>query len=114
MNRDFIRLPEFEKQCKHLGLDDDDVFAIEFTLLDNPTSGKIIRGTGGIRKLRIPLPNVGKSGGARVIYVDYASYEKLYLITVFAKSEIEDLTQAQRNELKTLSKMLLSELRKKG
>ena len=87
--------------------------AIEFALLDNPATGNIIIGTGGIRKFRIPLPNVGKSGGARVIYVDFAYYEKIYLITAYEKSEIENLTKAERNELKKLTARLLSEQKRK-
>ena len=114
MTREFIRLPQFEKQCKHMSLDEDDVMAIEIAILDNPAIGTVIKGTGGIRKFRFPLSNVGKSGGARVIYVDFAYYEKIYLITAYGKSEIEDLTQAERNELKKLTGILLSEQKRKG
>ena len=113
MTREFIRLPEFEKQCKRIGISEDDIMAIEIVLLDNPASGDLIQETGGIRKLRIPLPNTGKSGGARVVYVDFAFYEKIYLLTVYAKSETENLTKAERNKLKSLTGILLSELRKK-
>ena len=113
MTREFIRLETFEKNSADIGLTEDDILAIEIVILDNPTKGVLIQGTGGIRKLRIPLPNVGKSGGARVIYVDYAHYEKTYLIAAFAKSETENLTKAERNELKDLSGVLLKKLREK-
>lgn len=49
----------------------------------------------------------------RVIYVDFAFYEKIYLLTVLAKSETENLTKAERNELKALVGKLESELIKK-
>ena len=114
MTREFVRLPEFERQCKHMNLDEGDVMEIELVLLDNPKIGDVIPGTGGIRKFRFPLPNVGKRGGARVIFVDFAHYEKIYLITAYGKAETKDLTQAERNALKDLIKILLSELRKKG
>ena len=114
MTREFVRLPEFEKQCKQIGLDENDVKDIENTLLTNPAVGDVMRGTGGIRKFRIPLADRGKSGGARVVYVDFASYEKIYLLTVFAKSESENLTPAERSELKALTQILESELRKRG
>ena len=113
MTREFIRLETFEKQCYEVGLPEDDVLAIELILLDNPAIGTLIQGTGGIRKFRYPLPNIGKSSGARVVYVDYAYYEKNYLIAVFAKSEMENLSKEQRNELKSLSGVLLSKLREK-
>lgn len=114
MNREFVRLPEFEKQCKHIGLSEDDIKEIESALLLDPTIGDVIQGTGGLRKVRIALPGRGKSGGARVIYIDYTHYEKIYLVTAYAKSETENLTQAERNELKALVKILESELRKRG
>jgi hypothetical protein len=111
MTRTFVRLPEFEKQCKHIGLDEDDIMEIENTLLENSAAGDIIRGTGGMRKLRITLFNKGKSGGARVIYVDFAFYEKVYFITTYAKNELDNLSQAERNELKVLMKILEGEAR---
>ena len=113
MTREFVRLPEFEKQCKHIGLDEDDVRAIENELLVNPKSGMVIKGTGGVRKLRIILPNRGKSGGARTIYVDFTQYEKIYFITAYDKSETDDLTKAECNALKAFVRILESELGRK-
>jgi hypothetical protein len=113
MTRTFIRLPEFEKQCKRLGLSEDDIIEIENTLLDNPAAGEIVKGTGGIRKLRYALyDNKGKSGGARIMYVDFAYYERIYFLTAYAKGEQDNLTQAERNELKATVKIL--ELEAKG
>ena len=109
MTRVFIYLPSFEKQLKNIGLTDDDEIAIENEILNNPEIGVVMKGTGGIRKFRIALPNTGKSGGARVVYVDFARRGKIYLIAVFAKSEKENLSQEERNELKKLSKMLETE-----
>jgi len=113
MTRTFVRLPEFEKQCKHIDLDEADIMEIENAILDNPAVGVIIRGTGGLRKFRIALQNKGKRGGARVIYIDLLYYENVYLVTAFAKSELDNLTQAERNELKILVKCLETELKTK-
>ena len=114
MTREFIRLPEFEKQCSLVGLDDGDVREIELALLANPSVGKVMVGTGGIRKTRIPLPNRGKSGGARVIYIDFAFCGTVYFITLYDKGDTESLTMAEKNELKVLAGILKSELRKKA
>jgi hypothetical protein len=113
MIRTFVRLHEFEKQCKNIGLDEDDVIEIENILLENPAVGVVMRGTGGVRKFRLALPGRGKSGGARVVYIDFLSCQKIYLLTVFAKSELDNLSQEERNELKALVRILESELRKK-
>jgi hypothetical protein len=83
-------------------------------LLDNPKIGILLKGTKGIRKLRIEMPNRGKSGGARIIYVDFAYFEKIYLLTAYAKSKTENLTKAERNELRQLVILLELELIKKG
>jgi len=112
MTREFVRLFEFEKQCKHIGLVEDDILSFEIRILLNPTCGVMIQGTGGIRKLRVALNNKGKSSGARVVYVDFAGNNKTYFITVYAKGEMDNLSQAERNELKELVRTLKNELRK--
>jgi len=113
MKRVFVRLFEFEKQCKQINIDEDDITAIEEELINNPTKGSVISGTGGIRKLRVKLPNRGKKGGARVIYVDFLRYEKTYFLTAYGKSKIEDLTSDEKKDLKTIVILLEDELRKK-
>ena len=64
-----------------------------------PRDGDLIKGTGGVRKLRWRRSGRGKSGGVRVIYYFHSERMPLYLLTVFAKNERADLTQAERNEL---------------
>ena len=114
MTREFVRLFEFEKQCKRIGLNEDNILEIEIRLLINPACGDMIQGTGGIRKLRVALNNSGKNSGARVIYVDFARFSKTYFITVYSKGEMDNLSQAERNELKELVRTLKNELRKQG
>lgn len=70
MNRTFIEVPLFTRKWKELGLTDENLRDLENILLENPKSGDIIQGTGGIRKIRIPVENKGKRGGGRAIYVD--------------------------------------------
>jgi len=112
MTREFIRLFEFEKQCKTIGLIEDDVKNIEIAVLDNPTVGDVIIGTGGVRKFRYALPNIGKSGGVRVIYVDFPRYKKTFLITAYSKSKSENLTKEQQNAMKAVVNLIKTELRR--
>jgi hypothetical protein len=109
LTREFVRLFEFEKKCKEIGLGEDDIRKIEEFILDNPKSGVVVQGTGGIRKLRYALSNKGKSGGARVIYVDFDRYEKTYLITAYSKGVNENLNEAERNDIKSLVELLEKE-----
>ena len=86
MKREFIRLPEFERRWRDIGLVEDHIADLESALCSNPQKGDIMKGTGGLRKLRWRLR--GNSGCIRVVYVDFAAYEKTYLISVSKKKKI--------------------------
>lgn len=100
MNRCFIEAIEFTKKWHSIGLTDDDLKELQLLLLENPKAGPVMKGTGGLRKIRFSLPNSGKSGGIRVCYIDLETVQIVYLIDVFAKNEKENLTQSERNEIK--------------
>lgn len=68
-----------------------------------------MEGTGGIRKVRFPLENKGKSGSVRVCYTDFEEYEVTYLITAFTKNEQENLSAKEKTVLKKLVKALKNE-----
>lgn len=72
-----------------------------------PKAGDLIKGTGGVRKLRWRRGGKGKSGGVRVIYYFHSERMPLYLLTVFAKNERADLSQTERNELASLVETLV-------
>jgi len=98
--RAFKSTTEFDKQWKHMHLDDEDQRDLELELLDNPKKGVIIPGTGRLRKIRFAPDGQGKSGGVRVLYVDFTLYGIIYLITAYPKSETEDITQEERRIFK--------------
>jgi hypothetical protein len=77
-------------------------------LAKNPKSGDIIQGTGGVRKLRCGKGDRGKSGGVRVIYYFHSDHLPLYLITLFAKNERDNLTAQECNDLSKLVDILIS------
>ena len=110
MTRVFVELPSFRSAWKSMGLTDGDLRRLQEELLANPLLGSVMQGTGGIRKMRFAFENQGKSSSVRVIYVDFAVYEKLYLLTAYPKSEKDNLTKAERNELKKLVEILEAEL----
>jgi hypothetical protein len=74
-----------------------------------PKAGDLMRGTGGVRKLRWRRGGSGKSGGVRVIYYVHSELMPLYLLTVFAKNERANLSRAERNELAQLVEALVNE-----
>lgn len=51
-----------------------------------------------------------KSGSVCIIYIDFEVYEKIYLITAYAKSEKDNLTDAECEELRQLVGILKNQL----
>jgi hypothetical protein len=67
-----------------------------------PTAWPVIPGTGGARKARAARGGRGKSGGARIVYYIVTRKGVLYLLDVYAKSAKEDLSGAEKNEIRKL------------
>ena len=111
MQRTFIILPEFDKNWKSMGLSDEDLRRLENLILQDPEAGALMQGTGGLRKLRFALDNRGKSGSARVCYVDFIIQETVFLITAYPKNEKENLSKAERNTIHKLIEALEHTLR---
>jgi len=98
MNYELIPLPEFERQVKRLQKKyrrlKDDLIALRQVLLANPRAGNAIPGLHNkIYKLRLASSDFarGKSGGFRVIYYFAPSHTHIYLLTIYPKSEKENI-----------------------
>jgi len=72
-----------------------------------------MKGTGGFRKLRVARGGKGKSGGARVIYIQRDNTVPVFLIAVFPKNEKENLTKAERNALKKRADTIFENYRRR-
>jgi len=70
------QLPTFVAKWRGLGLTDDDLRFLEAALMANPDAGPVMRGTGGLRKMRFAPPSwhTGKSGAVRVCYAHFPEY----------------------------------------
>lgn len=99
---------DFERKAKHLFTPESLNELFDF-LENHPEKGDIIRGTGGVRKLRWQHSknNKGKSAGIRVLY-HYSKDILIILITLYGKSEKETITKSECNELKKLMPKLIS------
>ena len=106
MTLEFIEVPLFTRRWSEIGLTVDDLLSLQVMLLDNPHAGPVMEKTGGIRKVRFPFENRGKSGSVRVCYTDFEEYEVIYLITAFEKKDQENLTDAEKNTLRKFVKAL--------
>ena len=80
---------------------------IVFLIADSPECGELMVGTGGVRKVRFGRQGSGKSGGVRIIYFYYDRDMPIYILTVFAKNQKDNLSKAERNQLKKLTEILV-------
>ncbi len=85
-------------------LSDEEYGALQNELVTNPAVGDIIPGTGGLRKLRYQCPGKGKGkrSGVRVIYYWYTEKDRIYLLSIYYKGEVSDLTSGEKKILKKL------------
>ena len=79
----------------------------QLALLLRPEAGKIIRGSGGLRKIRWKYVSSGKRGGLRIIYFWDVPEDRIYMLLIYKKSKQEDLTPNQLKILRNLVKELL-------
>jgi hypothetical protein len=73
---------------------------LEDVWLERPDLGDVIAGTSGVRKVRVPLPGRGKSGGARVLYYHAAARERVYFLLVYPKNVAVTISEAGKKELR--------------
>ena len=75
-------------------------------LAAEPERGVLIQGTGGLRKIRFGVGGKGKRGSVRVVYSFYNETMPVFLLTVFAKNEKDNLSHAERNALAKVARSL--------
>lgn len=91
--------------ARDAGMTDEERLAAVDLVSATPDIGDVMIGTGGCRKVRLAGRGKGKSGGYRLITF-YRVGERVFLLTIFAKGERANLTQAERNALKDLTALL--------
>lgn len=100
-----VELPEFLRRAKAIMTEAERNALVDFVAA-NPDAGASLGG--GLRKVRFARPGSGKSGGYRTIYVFGGSRIPIFLVTVFAKNEKDNLARAEQAELIVLSKTLIA------
>lgn len=105
---EFIETSIFTRQIQLIATDDE-LKALQCELIASPEKGDIIRGTGGLRKIRMATGNQGKSGSNRVIYF-LASRDVIYLVMAYPKNIKDSLSAAEKAVLKKLTQQLKHEV----
>jgi hypothetical protein len=68
-------------------LTEDEFWGLQNYLLEHPEMGVIVRGSGGVRKIRWATAGRGKRGGVRIIYYWKRQNDEIWLLTLYAKNE---------------------------
>lgn len=68
-------------------LTDDEYRSLQSYLMAKPDAGNLVRGSGGVRKVRWARSGRGKSSGVRVIYYWKQSQHEIWMLTLYNKSE---------------------------
>jgi hypothetical protein len=112
MQATFVELPSFEKYRSDY-LTDDEYRLLQEEMLRNPEAGDVIKGTGGLRKLRFgdKRRGKGKRGGLRIIYYHWITGTQFWMFSIYDKDEMADLTAKERA---AFAELLASEIRKRS
>ena len=86
----FIETRLFSRLAKEY-LADEEYAALQLELIQNPEAGPVIRGSGGVRKLRWAAAGRGKRGGYRVIYFVRRPKGVIWMLTIYPKSVADDI-----------------------
>ena len=103
----FVETPVFTKRVNAL-LNDEEYRAMQAALFLRTEQGDLIRGCRGLRKMRWRSKQTGKRSGIRIIYYWAATPETIYMLFLYPKSERDNLTPAQLNQL---SQLIMEELK---
>ncbi|MBA4391804.1 MAG: hypothetical protein C0399_12835 [Syntrophus sp. (in: bacteria)] len=96
-----IETPVFTRKIL-ASLSDEEYRLLQVHLLNKPDAGKIIQGSGGLRKLRWSAKGHGKSGGIRVIYYWFVAQDTILLVFAYSKNERDNLTAEQLQHLRRI------------
>jgi hypothetical protein len=86
----FIESSVFQRLCS-VYLDDDEYTELQQYMMQNPEAGQLVRGSGGVRKLRWLRPGMGKRGGLRVIYFVRYEPDEFWMLSLYAKAKQENV-----------------------
>ena len=95
----FVETPTFTKRVLAL-LDDESYASLQAWLAKHPDAGDVIRASGGLRKIRWAAKGHGKRGGVRVIYYWWMGKDRISMLFVYPKNEMDDLDTDQLKQLR--------------
>ena len=104
-----METPTYKIAVRKAGLSQAEQDAVLDTVMTNPSAGDLIRGSGGLRKVRVGKEDTGKSGGYRALTFYMDASTPVFLLYVIDKTAAESITDAQAKVLKQLAKTIKAE-----
>jgi hypothetical protein len=86
----FIESSAFERLLP-VYLDDDEYAELQQYMMQTPEAGQLVRGSGGVRKLRWVRLGMGKRGGLRVVYFVRYEPNEFWMLSLYAKAKQENV-----------------------
>lgn len=92
-----------------------DAVLLEFKgyIAEHYEDGDLIRGTGGLRKIRWSRQGMGKSGGVRVIYYYYDQNSPVFLLYAYPKNVADNLTSDDKRAFSAVVQVLKNNIKSK-
>ncbi len=103
----FIETPEFIKKIDKIA-SIEEFYGLQDELIADPQMGKIEKGTGGARKIRLKIGEHGKSGGARIIYYYFDLQGEIWFLDAYLKKEKASLNGAEKKKLYNFIKEVIN------
>jgi hypothetical protein len=98
---EIIETSIFTKQVTEY-LTEDEYLAFQMDMIRRPDAGNVIKGSGGLRKIRWAYHKQGKSGGLRVIYYWFTAEKLILLLLMYPKNVQDNLTHTQLKLLRQI------------
>ena len=98
MDFTYLYSPGFVREWNRQRLTDEDLVALEEEIARAPESAPVVRGTGGLRKIRFAPPSwhAGKSASTRVGFAYFRTKSAIVVVSMFSKKDEENFSAAQR------------------
>ncbi len=99
----FVYLDEFHDDWQELYCNDQDeltLWALEMLIMSDPLAGDLVKGTGGMRKLRFGSGHVGKRGANRICYAYFHEHHMVLMILAYGKNRQSDLSAVECSGIK--------------
>ncbi len=95
----FVETPLFTRLVYDY-LNDDEYAALQTELAEHPEAGAVVPKAGGVRKIRWATAGRGKRGGVRVIYFARTRLGKIWMLTIYSKSEMGNISTAALRKIR--------------